>query len=202
MMAQRDLEVTEAAPGGMTPQEELALKNKRLGLNIFQISWIMVFMALIFVNWQLRYSYTQWPPEGVEPLNPLLPTLATLGLLLSGFLARGGLAAVRRDDAAAFLRRWQMALGLGLAFIAVMAYEFLAVSDAALATQYGPVFRVMTGFHAIHALAIGLLMLQVYRYGRAGSYHAGNFWAVEGAAKLWYFVIVAWILFYVVLYWI
>ena len=31
---------------------EMRLKNNRLGMTIFQISWIMVFLALIIVNWR------------------------------------------------------------------------------------------------------------------------------------------------------
>ena len=62
----------------------------------------------------------------------------------------------------------------------------------------------MTGFHVVHALAIMAVMLRVYRGGSRGEYSGGEHaaWAVEGAAKLWYFVVVAWLLFYVVLYWI
>ena len=52
---------------------EMRLKNNRLGMNIFQISWIMAFVALVIVNWQLRFSYAQWPPAGVAPLDPAAP---------------------------------------------------------------------------------------------------------------------------------
>jgi len=31
-------------------------------------------------------------------------------------------------------------------------------------------------------------------------YNPVNFWSVEAAAQLWYFVVVAWLLFFVVLY--
>jgi len=44
------------------------------------------------------------------------------------------------------------------------------------------------------------MMVNVLNKGRAGAYNAVDNWGVEGAAKLWYFVVVAWILFYVVLY--
>jgi hypothetical protein len=38
-------------------------------------------------------------------------------------------------------------------------------------------------------------------YTQRHDYGALNFWAVEAGAKLWYFVLVAWMLFYVVIYW-
>ena len=183
---------------------EMRLKNNRLGMTIFQISWIMVFLALIVVNWQLRFSYTEWPPAGVAPFDPLLPSAATLSLLLSSLLIKRGLDALRAQSPRGFLMRWRGAMALGIAFMAIIVYEFASVSAAAMATQYGLTMRLMTGFHFVHALAILAIIVRVYRSGAAGRYSGDEHdsWAVEGTAKLWHFVTVAWIMFYVVLYWI
>lgn len=183
---------------------EMRLKNNRLGMTIFQISWIMVFLALTIVNWQLRFSYAEWPPAGVAPFDPLLPSAATVALLLSSLLVRRGLNALRVQSTSGFLMHWRGALALGVAFMAIIVYEFASVSDAAMATQYGVTMRLMTGFHVLHALAIMAIMVRVYRSGAAGRYSGDEHdsWAVEGSAKLWYFVTLAWIMFYVVLYWI
>ncbi len=182
----------------------IRLKNNRLGMNIFQVSWIMAFVALIVVNWQLRFNYSQWPPAGVPPFDLLLPSVATLALLISSVLVVGALKALRRGFGAAFLVKWRSAVGLGVLFLAIIVYEFLNVSDAAMATQYGNTFRLMTGFHFAHALAILAIMCRVYQRASQGKYSSDEHdsWAVEGAAKLWYFVSFAWMLFYVVLYWI
>lgn len=183
---------------------EMRLKNNRLGMTIFQISWIMVFLALIIVNWQLRFSYTEWPPAGVAPFDPLLPSAATLALLLSSYLVKRGLGALRAQSLSGFLVHWRGAMAFGVAFMAIIVYEFASVSDAAMATQYGVTMRLMTGFHFLHALAILAIVVRVYRSAAAGRYSGDEHdsWAVEGSAKLWHFVTVAWLLFYVVLYWI
>lgn len=182
----------------------IRLKNNRLGMNIFQVSWIMAFVALIVVNWQLRFNYSQWPPAGVPPFDLVLPSVATLALLISSAQIALGLKALRRGIAKAFLARWRLAIGLGALFMAIIVYEFLNVSDAAMATQYGNTFRLMAGFHFVHALAILAIMCRVYLGANQGRYLGGEHdsWAVEGAAKLWYFVTFAWMLFYLVLYWI
>ena len=189
---------------GLDRDAALRLRNNRLGMTIFQASWIMVFLAMIVVNWQLRFSYAQWPPAGVAPFDPLLPSLATLALLLSAALVHRGWQELRAGRTGDFLKRWRLAMALGTVFMAVIIYEFINVSQAALATQYGVTMRLMTGFHFVHALAILAVMLHVYRSGSKGAYSGGEHeaWAVEGTAKLWYFVAVAWLLFYVVLYWI
>lgn len=183
---------------------EIRLKNNRLGMNIFQVSWIMAFVAIIVVNWQLRFSYSEWPPAGVEPFSPILPTIATLSLLASTWLVRNGFKLLREGHIPTFLTNWKYAIGLGFGFMAIIVFEFFTVSPEAMATQYGDTFRLMTGFHFIHALIIIGIMINVYRKGQTGIYTGGeqDSWAVEGTAKLWYFVTVAWILFYIVLYWI
>lgn len=183
---------------------EIRLKNNRLGMNIFQVSWIMAFVAMIVVNWQLRFSYTEWPPAGVEPFNPILPTIATLSLIVSTWLVRNGLKILRDGHIPTFLNNWRWAIALGFVFMAIIIFEFFTISDAALATQYGVTFRLMTGFHFVHALVILGIMINVVRKGKQDIYTGDELdsWAVEGTSKLWYFVTVAWILFYVVLYWI
>ena len=183
---------------------EIRLKNNRLGMNIFQVSWIMAFVAMVVVNWQLRFNYTEWPPNGVKPFNPILPTIATIGLIMSALLVRNGLKVLRNGHIGTFTNNWRLAIGLGFLFMAIIVFEFVTVSETALATQYGVTFRLMTGFHFLHALFIIGIMMNIYRKGRQGLYtgEERNSWAVEGTAKLWYFVSVAWLLFYVVLYWI
>lgn len=179
-------------------REELqAIRNKRTGLLVFQISWIMVFVCLVIVNWQIRSTAPQWPPAGVEPVPWALPTLATGALALSAFFVRRGLRAVLADAQAAFARAWLSGLALGAVFVAIMLYEFLAIPYTG---AYSDMFRMMTGFHLTHALVIGGVLARVYLGGRGGRYGPLNFWAVEGAAGLWYFVLAAWLLFFVVLY--
>lgn len=183
----------------LSRSELQAIKNRRAGILIFQLSWIMVFICLVIVHFQLRSSYSTWPPEGVEPLNPIPGILATIALISSGFLARSALKSVQQDQVQPFLNQWRIAIALGAAFVAVMIFEFIRVP---MGTQYGTLFRVMAAFHSVHAVAIGLMMVNIYRSGQKGVYQAANFWPVEAAAKLWYFVVVAWILFYLPLYWI
>jgi cytochrome c oxidase subunit III len=172
-------------------------KNNRLGITVFQLSWIMVFVSLIVVNWQMRFSPTWMSPDEVRP-SAVLPTVATIALLISSWLTHRALGAVKRDEVAAFKRDWLVAIGLGAVFFIIMVTQFFAVVPSE--GQYVFVYRLMIGYHAVHAVAIGFMMVQVYRYAQWGRYNAGNNWSVEATMRLWDFVTVAWIAFYVVLY--
>ncbi len=179
----------------LSRDELIALQNKRTGVTVFQISWIMAFVCLIVVNLQLRGDFASWPPPGVEALEKVLPTLATVGLLVSMALTRSGLKSIQREQLSVFKSQWGVAIGLGAAFLAVMAFEWVTLPFSG---QYSTVFRVMIAYHAIHTIVIGYIMIRVYR--NAANYDAVHNWAVEAAAKLWYFVTIAWVLFYVVIY--
>ncbi len=175
------------------------LRNKRTGLTIFQLSWILVFVCLAIANLQLRGAVVSWPPPGVEKLPLLLPTIATVALLVSMWLTRRASLAMKQDNVAAFTANWRLVLLLGAAFVVMMGFEFIIIPNSG---TYSDLFRMMTGFHIIHALVVGAFMLRIGRGAQAGLYHSVNFWPVEGAASLWYFVGVAWLIFYVVLYWV
>lgn len=194
-------------------EEKQALENKRLGLLVFQISWIMAFMALIMVNWQLRFQYETWPPPGVKAMGIWLPTIATALLLVSVVLARRSRQAISVDNTQQFIQQWRISLALTVVFIVIMAVEWVRVETG---TQYSAVFRLMTGFHSLHAIAVGGFMAVIWRNavraqqvargnreddGQIVRYGSDNFWSVEAAAKMMDFVFIAWLLFYVVLYW-
>lgn len=181
----------------LSPQELQKLRNNRTGLFLFQISWILVFISLIVINLQLRSNFESWPPAGVEPLGVGLPLVATVALIASSVFVHRGFAAFKNAAVAAFLRQWLMTLALGAVFVAIMAYEWLTVP---VSGQYSTIFQVMTAFHAIHALVIGLFLWRTYRFAKAGAYGPKNFWTVEAAVKLWDFVTLAWVLFFIVLY--
>jgi heme/copper-type cytochrome/quinol oxidase subunit 3 len=185
--------------------EERRLKNNRLGISIFQGSWMLIFVCLIIVYWQLGYQ-DGWRPTAAQAPKVMLPTLATIALVLSGWFARRGLKTVeavnpkQKTIHPVFARDWLIAIGLGAAFFVVMLTQFFAVAVGADVPQFGYIYRVLIGYHAIHALIIGFMMVQVWRFGQDGRYHQQNSWSVEAAAKLWYFVVGAWLLFYAVLY--
>jgi len=189
-------QVKEATERPLTRQEALALRNKRTLVTVFQISWIMVFVCLVIVCLQIRSTIQDLPT--LTPVQ-FFPLLATAAILISGWTAHQGVQAVRTGERDTFLVQWRYTLVLGGAFLAVMMAIFFFNPYVGI-PQYGAIFRVMIGYHAIHALVIGGWMLQVYRNAQAGAYTPRDYWGVEAAAKLWYFVIIAWILFYVVLF--
>ena len=138
-----------------------------------------------------------WPPPGVSlaALGPGL--LATAALLTSAVLVWRGLKMARAADFGGLVREWTIGLALGAAFVVIAAAQWASVSPD---NAYGMAFRVMVGYHLLHAVAVGLFMVTVIRSVRAGRVTVRDLWRVEAGARLWYFVAVAWVLFFVPLY--
>ncbi|HRF95605.1 MAG TPA: cytochrome c oxidase subunit 3, partial [Aggregatilineales bacterium] len=166
---------------------------------IFQASWILTFVCLAIVNWQMRFS-SNWMPNPDDRLGVLIASLATIILGISALLVRHSVKVVNNQNLSRFLQLWLMAIVLGGVFVGLIGYEWVVIPTG---TQYAQVFRMMTGFHIFHAVCIGIYLGLVYVNGRKRVYNANDYlWAVEAGAKLWYFVLVAWLLFYIVIYWI
>lgn len=181
----------------LTRAEQMALRNKRTGMTIFQLSWILVFVCLVLVYFQMRSSTVAWPPDGAAPAG-LLPGLAmSAALLVSGVLTWRGLKMAREASVEALIQPWTVVVALGAAFVVTATAQWLAVDGH---NSYGMVFRVMVGYHLVHAVVVGLYLLSVLRSARAGQLSQRDLWPAEAAARLWYFVVVAWVVFFVPLY--
>src|SRR5262245_7329250 len=170
-------------------EAELKLRNNRLGVTVFQFSWIMAFVALIFSYWLLGFS-EGWRPSPEQAPNPVLPTIATIALLLSGFVARRALQVVMQTEPKAktgqspsFSNLWLLALALGIGFVIVMLQQFFAVPYDPMTARFGLVYRTMIGYHAFHAIVTLIMFFQVWRFGADHRYNRENFWAVEGTTK-------------------
>jgi heme/copper-type cytochrome/quinol oxidase subunit 3 len=187
----------KAAEQELSRDELIALRNKRTGMTVFQLSWIMVFVCLFLVNLQIRANTGQWPPEGVARLDQVLPTVMSVLLLASGVTARAALNSLEANKKKRFFSEWRATWVLGAVFTVAMIVALLMIQDGG---QYGTIARVMIAYHAIHAAVIALYMWQVEGRVRAGIVNARDSWSVEAGVKLWNFVIVAWVLFYVALY--
>ena len=171
------------------------LRIHRLGLWLFIISETFLFSALLSSRFFILGLYR--PPE----LNQLLGLLITTVLLLSSLAAYRAEMSAAFGNQAAFLRNILATLALGGLFLVGVGIEW---GEAFLhfppKTAFGSLFFTMTGIHAFHVLSGLVVLLLVYLRGRRREYGPGDYWPVEGAAKYWHFVDVAWVFIYPTIY--
>jgi cytochrome c oxidase subunit III len=203
--------VKEAHAGAHTKVVSLHL---RYGMIMFIASEVMFFVAWFWAFFDAslysneavqvaRGEYTggQWPPKGLEVLDPLhLPLYNTVILLLSGTTVTWAHHALIHGDRNGL--KWGLALtvGLGLIFSAVQVYEYSVAPFSFSGSLYGATFYMATGFHGFHVF-IGTVFLLVCLFrALAGHFTPKQHFGFEAAAWYWHFVDVVWLFLFFCIY--
>jgi cytochrome c oxidase subunit 3 len=175
--------------------ERPRLYMSRLGLWLFILSETMIFLALLASRLALQGYQV---PDEANQVIALAITSVLLASSGTAYLAEASAAAGRREESSRWLA-WTIVLGL--VFLVGVGLEWREAFHAFRPeTGFGTVFFTMTGMHAFHVLTGIVFLWIVWGRTKAGTYSAGSYWPVEGAAKYWHFVDVVWVFFYPALY--
>jgi len=160
-----------------------------------------VFALAIAAYFYFRTRMAVWPPDGVAPPDLFWGTINTLVLLAS--LVPNELA--KRAGEHVDLRRvrlWMVVcLAFGIAFNAVRVYEFRHLNVMWDHDAYGSIVWVLLGLHTTHIITdfLDTAILAVLMF--VGPIEEKRFVDVEENAAYWYFVVLAWVPMYGVIYW-
>ncbi|GHE47372.1 cytochrome c oxidase subunit III [Camelimonas fluminis] len=188
--------------------------HHRYGMLLFIASEVMFFVAwfwayfdaALFPAEAIQYTRTeftggQWPPKGIETLDPWhLPLLNTLILLTSGTTLTWAHHAMLHNDRAGVKQGLWLTIVLGVLFSFVQAYEYSHAHFAFSGNIYGSTFVMATGFHGFHVLVgtifLAVVLMRVYRNHFTPQQHLG----FEFSAWYWHFVDVVWLFLFVAIY--
>jgi cytochrome c oxidase subunit 3 len=177
-----------------------------LGVILFITSEALFFLGIFWAFFHSALTPTvelgaQWPPLGIEPVNPFeLPLLNTVILLSSGatityahhsFIARGRTGAIYGSIVTVLL---------AVIFTGFQGLEYHVSSFTISDGAFGTCFFFGTGFHGFHVI-IGTIFLSValwriIDYQLTDQHHSG----LEGGILYWHFVDVVWLFLYVSIY--
>lgn len=172
------------------------LRINRLGLWAFIISEVFLFSGLISARYYL--AGLSRPPE----LNQVLGLGITTVLLLSSFFAYRAEMFAAGGNRAGFLRNTVFTLLLGMVFLVGVTIEWAEAFHAFPPDMiFGTIFFTLTGIHAFHVVSgLAVLLFVLLAALRGRQYDQHDYWPVEGAAKYWHFVDLAWVVIYPTLY--
>jgi cytochrome c oxidase subunit III len=203
--------VKEAHAGAHTRVVSLHL---RYGMIMFIASEVMFFVAWFWAFFDaslfyneaqqvLRGEYTggQWPPKGLEVLDPLhLPLYNTVILLLSGTTVTWAHHALIHNDRNGLKQGLALTVGLGLIFSMVQAYEYSVAPFSFSGSLYGATFYMATGFHGFHVLVGTIFLIVCLFRAMAGHFTPKQHFGFEAAAWYWHFVDVVWLFLFLCIY--
>lgn len=179
-----------------------------LGVILFIVSEALFFVAIFWAFFHSALTPTvelggQWPPLGIEPVNPFeLPLLNTILLLSSGATVTWAHHSLIEGERIGSLFGSVATVLLATGFTLLQAVEYNVSSFTISDGAYGSTFYFSTAFHGIHVLVgtlfIGVALWRIFAYHLTDNHHLG----FEGSILYWHFVDVVWLFLYVsVYYW-
>jgi len=158
-----------------------------------------VFALTIFAYLYIRTAVDQWPP-GVAPPQLRWGTLNTLVLLASLAPNHFTKRAAERFDLNG-VRLWlSVGLVFALAFLTLRIFEFQSLNVRWDTNAYGSTVWMLLGLHTVHLLTdtYDSLVLDVLMF--SGPLEDKRFVDVSENTVYWYFVVLAWLPIYAVIY--
>ena len=203
--------IKEGNEGHHTPVVALHL---RYGMIMFIASEVMFFAAWFWVFFdaslfsseaiqasRVEFTGGQWPPRGLEVLDPWhLPLYNTVILLLSGTTVTWAHHALLHNDRKGLVQGLALTVALGILFSCVQAYEYIHAPFGFSESIYGATFFMATGFHGFHVLIGTIFLLVCLLRAMNGGFTPERHFGFEAAAWYWHFVDVVWLFLFFSIY--
>jgi len=174
-------------------------RGLNLGVALFIASEALFFLAIFWAFFHSALSPTvelgaQWPPLGIEAINPFeLPLLNTVILLSSGVTVTYAHHSLIQGNRSGVIYGLIATIILAIVFTALQGIEYTVSSFTISDSVFGSTFYFGTGFHGLHVI-IGTLFLgvgfwRVLAYHSTDNHHLGLesgilYWHIHQTGKL------------------
>ena len=181
-------------------------RGLNMGVGLFVVSEGLFFLAIFWAFFHSALSPNielgaQWPPMGIESINPFeLPLLNTVILLSSGFTVTYAHHSLIQGNRSGTLYGLVFTVILAIIFTTLQGIEYSVSSFTISDGTFGSCFFFGTGFHGLHViigtafLAVGLWRVLAYHF--TDNHHLG----LESAILYWHFVDVVWLFLFISIY--
>jgi len=181
-------------------------RGLNMGVALFIVSEGLFFLAIFWAFFHSALSPTvelgaQWPPMGIEAINPFeLPLLNTVILLSSGVTVTYAHHSLIQGNRSGALYGLLATVVLAVIFTGFQGVEYTVSSFTISDGAFGSCFYFGTGFHGLHVMigtafiAVGLW--RVLAYHSTENHHLG----LESAILYWHFVDVVWLFLFISIY--
>jgi len=197
--------IRESKEGFHTPVVQLHL---RYGMILFIASEVMFFLAWFWAFYSAALFPSavdavggQWPPKGIEVLDPWgYPLLNTMILLCSGTTVTWAHHSLIHGNREGLKLGLLLTILLGLLFSGVQLYEYIHAPFDFKGNIYGATFFMATGFHGFHVIVGTIFLIVCLLRAMKGDFTPRQHFGFEAAAWYWHFVDVVWLFLFVSIY--
>lgn len=181
-------------------------RGLNMGVALFIVSEGLFFLAIFWAFFHSALSPTvelgaQWPPMGIEAINPFeLPLLNTVILLSSGVTVTYAHHSLIEGNRRGALYGLVFTVILAIVFTVLQGIEYSVSSFTISDGAFGSCFFFGTGFHGLHVIIgtafITVGLWRVLAYHLTDNHHLG----LESAILYWHFVDVVWLFLFISIY--
>jgi cytochrome c oxidase subunit 3 len=181
-------------------------RGLNMGVALFIVSEALFFLAIFWAFFHSALSPTielgaQWPPMGIEAINPFeLPLLNTVILLSSGVTVTYAHHSLIQGNKKGALYGLITTVILAIIFTAFQGIEYTVSSFTISDGAFGSCFYFGTGFHGLHVMIgtafLSVSLWRVLAYHLTENHHLG----FESAILYWHFVDVVWLFLFISIY--
>jgi heme/copper-type cytochrome/quinol oxidase subunit 3 len=192
----RTLDVSQLAPGAFGHRSILWWGT--MGIIVIEG---MAFALTIGAYFFLRTRSVHWPPPTVAPPGLFWGTLNTIVLLASAVPNELAKKAAERVNLGQVQLWLVVCLIFGVAFNTIRWFEFLSLNCLWNENAYASITWFLLGLHTTHILTdvLDTAVLTVLMF--VGPIEEKRFVDVSENSFYWYFVVLAWLPIYGVIYW-
>ena len=143
-------------------------RGLNMGVGLFIVSEALFFLAIFWTFYHSALSPSvemgaQWPPKGIDSVNPFeLPLLNTVILLSSGFTVTYAHHSLIQGNRSGALYGIVLTVLLALIFTGLQGLEYTVSSFTLSDSTYGSCFYFGTGFHGLTNQARFLPSILIY----------------------------------------
>jgi cytochrome c oxidase subunit 3 len=181
-------------------------KGINIGVALFIVSEVFFFLAIFWAFFHSGISPdveigSQWPPLGIQAINPFeLPLLNTIILLSSGVTVTYAHHSLIEGNRAGTLYGLLYTIILASIFTFFQGVEYTVSSFTISDGIFGSCFYFGTGFHGLHVIIGTIFILvglwRVLAYHLTDNHHLG----LEAGILYWHFVDIVWLFLYIFIY--
>ena len=182
-------------------------KGLNLGMLLFILTEVFFFVSIFWALFHSSLSPAvelggQWPPQGIESINPFeLPLLNTILLLSSGATVTYSHHALINKNRKGAISGLVLTVLFATVFTVCQGIEYINAPFTIADGAYGSTFFMSTGFHGIHVIVRSIMLIvslaRLVQYHFTSTHHIGY----ESAILYWHFVDVVWLFLFVSVYW-
>ena len=181
-------------------------RGLNMGVGLFIVSEALFFLAIFWAFFHSALSPSvelgaNWPPSGIESINPFeLPLLNTVLLLSSGVTVTYAHHSLIQGNRNGTLYGLIATAVLAVIFTCFQGVEYSVSSFTISDGIFGSCFYFGTGFHGLHViigtafLSVGLW--RVLAYHSTDNHHLG----LESGILYWHFVDIVWLFLFISIY--